>query len=128
MDFGRVGGMTGPSTVDEYIDAAPEAARSELRELRSVVRDADPAASEQIKYGMPTYEHDRHSLLNFAATKRHVAVYGLVHVDRTVPVELAPYLHERSTLRFELGEALPSGALAAAISDKVKTLASKSDR
>jgi len=119
--------MTTPSTVDDYIDAAPDAARSLLLELRRVVRDADPAGTERIKYGMPTYEHAGHSLLNFAAAKHHVAVYGLVHVDRSVPAELAPFLRERSTLRFAFGDPLPSDALAAAMRDKLQSLASIAD-
>ena len=111
--------MTTPETVDEYIATAAEAAQPMLRELRSLVHDVDPSTTEHIKYGMPTYEHRGHALLNFAAAKRHVAVYGLVHVDGSVPPELAPYLHERSTLQFRFGERLPSAALRAAIRDKL---------
>ena len=115
-------GMTTPSTVDEYIAMARETAQPTLRELRSLVRDADPDATERIKYGMPTYQHVGRPLLNFSAAKHHIAVYGLVHVDGRVPPELAPHLHERSTLRFRFGEPLPAAALAAAIRDRVRGL------
>jgi uncharacterized protein YdhG (YjbR/CyaY superfamily) len=119
-DAPTLAGMTTPPTVDEYIARAPEAAQPTLRELRTLVRAADPEATERIKYGMPTYEHGGQSLLNFSAAKRHVAVYGLVHVEGSVPPQLAPHLHERSTLRFGFGEPLPAAALRAAIEEKVK--------
>ena len=57
-----------------------------------------------------------------AAATHHVAVYGLVHGDAGVAAQLAPYLTHRSTLRFRLGQTLPTGALTKAIRQKAQDL------
>ena len=49
--------MPKPSTVYEYIDAAPPLGRALLTELRSLSREAVPDAVEQIKWGHPAYVH-----------------------------------------------------------------------
>ena len=51
-----------------------------------------------------------------------MGVYGLVHEDGDIPAELAPYLAERSTLRFRLDQPLPTSALAAALRRKAERL------
>jgi uncharacterized protein YdhG (YjbR/CyaY superfamily) len=106
------------TNVEVYIVAAPAAAQPLLREIRQLILDTVPSASEKISYGMPSYEAGGRSLVHFAAAKRHVGVYGLVHVDGDVPVDLAPYLDGRSTLRFRLDQPLPTSALAAALRRK----------
>jgi len=51
-----------------------------------------------------------------------VGVYGLVHVDADVPLDLAAYVDHRSTLRFRLDQPLPAAALAAALRRKAGRL------
>ena len=42
------------TSVAEYIQAAPSAARAKLREMRACVRAAAPGATESLKWRMPT--------------------------------------------------------------------------
>lgn len=114
--------MGRPASVDAYIEAAPSAAQSMLRELRQLIRAALPSATERISYGMPAYDFRGQRFVHFAAAKAHVGVYGLVHEDADIPPDLASYLVERSTLRFRFDEALPARALAAAIRRKAARL------
>jgi uncharacterized protein YdhG (YjbR/CyaY superfamily) len=72
--------MLKPSEVDAYIDAAPVAAQHLLREMRKLVAEADPSATERISYGMPTYDHGGQRLLHFSAAKSHIGVYGLASI------------------------------------------------
>jgi uncharacterized protein YdhG (YjbR/CyaY superfamily) len=46
-----------------------------LRELRAIIREAAPEATETISYGMPTYAQAGRRV-HFAAAKRHCALYG----------------------------------------------------
>jgi len=108
--------------VDGYIDAAPPAAQPMLRELRRIILAAAPEAAERLSYGMPFYEYRGRRLVYFSTNKRHVGVYGLVHVDGEVPEELAEYLDHRSTLRFRLDRSLPATALRAAVQQKAQAL------
>src|SRR4051794_32269917 len=56
------------ATVDEYIAAQPPDAQARLLELRAVVREAVPDATEVISYGMPTYTLSGRRV-HFAAAK-----------------------------------------------------------
>lgn len=114
--------MTTVIDVDSYIDAAPVDARAKLREVRHLILHTVPDVAEKIAYGMPSYELEGRRLVHFSAARRHVGIYGLVHVDGDVPPDLAPYLDHRSTLRFPLDAPLPSAALAAALRRKAATL------
>lgn len=95
-----------PRDVDEYIEAAPEAAQPMLHELRRLIRSAAPDAEEKISYGMPFYEyHGR--LVYFAAYKNHIGLYPLGRAKDMYADELKEYLSGRSTARFPIGRPLP---------------------
>lgn len=58
-------------TVDEYIANVEPALRPVVRELRDVVREAVPAATETVKWSQPTYE-DNGPFCYIKAFKNHV--------------------------------------------------------
>src|SRR5687767_3591440 len=55
-------------TVTAYIGKAPLPARSQLRELRALLKKVAPKAKETIKWGAPVFEENR-ILLAFKAHK-----------------------------------------------------------
>lgn len=114
--------MVAPIDVDSYIDHAPAAAQPMIRELRRLVFEAAPSATERISYGMPTYDLDGQRLLHFSAARRHVGVYALVHVGDAVPRPLAGNLDHQSTLRFGIGTPLPTAAIIEAIHRKIQAM------
>ena len=99
--------MAQSTDVESYIDGAPAAVQPAMRELRKLIFEAAPSATERISYGMPAYDHGGRHLLHFSAAKRHLCIYGLVHVDGSTPEQLAEYHGHRSTLRFRLDRPLP---------------------
>lgn len=106
-------------TVDEYIASVPADAQPMLRELRDIIRGEAPQATERISYGMPTFELHGH-LAHFAAYKRHIGLYGVVHEDGPLAREAAPYLESRSTLRLPLDKPLPVALIKKAVRERVK--------
>ena len=72
--------MTTIVTVDEYIGTQAGEAQPRLRELRAIIRAAEPQAIEVISYGMPMYKLDGRRV-HFGAAKRHCALYGSA-IDR----------------------------------------------
>jgi len=104
--------------VDAYIASAPEAVQPMLRELRAVIKEAAPEASERISYGMPDYE-DHGPLANFAGYKKHVGLYGVIHQDSEIAEEAKEYLESRSTLRFPVGRPLPVALIKKAVAARV---------
>jgi uncharacterized protein YdhG (YjbR/CyaY superfamily) len=59
---------TKPRTVSEYIEAAPQHARSHLLEIRSILKNVAPHATEALKWGKPVLEEGR-ILFSYAAYK-----------------------------------------------------------
>jgi uncharacterized protein YdhG (YjbR/CyaY superfamily) len=60
-----------PSNVDEYIQTAPPYTREKLQEIRSILRNAAPKATEMLKWGNPVYVENR-ILFSFSAYKNHM--------------------------------------------------------
>ena len=44
------------TTVDEYIDTFPEETKKNLQQIREIIKDSAPDATEGIGYGMPSYK------------------------------------------------------------------------
>ncbi len=96
----------GTREVQAYIAAAPPPARRTMRELRRVILEVVPEATEYISYRMPYYSlHGR--LIYFAAQRTHVGLYMLGGAQKKYAKELAPYRSGASTARFPLDEPLP---------------------
>ena len=59
-----------PTTIPEYIAAAPAAGRPHLRRIHAILRSVAPQASEVIKWGSPFFVEPRF-LFAFSAHKAH---------------------------------------------------------
>lgn len=60
----------GPTTIDEYIRAAPREGQPHLRRLYAILRSVAPEAEETIKWGTPFFVEPRY-LFSFSAHKAH---------------------------------------------------------
>jgi uncharacterized protein YdhG (YjbR/CyaY superfamily) len=99
------------ASVDEYIAGFPPGTRRLLVELRAIVRDVAPGATERISYDMPAFYLRGRSLIYFAGYEHHVGLYPVTGaVAEELEEELRPFRHGRSTVRFRLDRPLP-GAL-----------------
>jgi uncharacterized protein YdhG (YjbR/CyaY superfamily) len=68
-------GKDGPKRVDEYIAAAPEPARSRLKEMRAAIRSAVPAeAVEIISYQIPAFKTEK-VLVWYAGFSKHCSLF-----------------------------------------------------
>lgn len=63
-----------PKTVDEYIDLAPAACVKKLIELRTILKETVPNASEALKWGKPVFEEKR-ILFSYWGTKNHISFF-----------------------------------------------------
>ena len=106
------------SNIDEYIAAAPAGVRRILEDIRQVVIDQVPGATETIGYQMPAFRQCK-VFFYFAAFKHHIGVYPPVKGDRDLQKALLPYRGEKGNLKFPLGHPIPYdliGRVAAALS------------
>jgi uncharacterized protein YdhG (YjbR/CyaY superfamily) len=100
--------------VDDYVSAAPSAARPNLRRLRAAIREAAPDAVEGMSYGMPHYSFREESgfasrLCYFGLLKggKKIAFYTRPQFLEGSGEEVAPYLSTKSALRFPVDKPLP---------------------
>lgn len=61
---------TRPTTIAEYIEAAPADGQAHLRRLYEILRSVAPGAEETIKWGTPFFVEPRY-LFSFSAHKAH---------------------------------------------------------
>ena len=110
--FTRIRNMPAITTVDQYIQSFPPAARTMMKQLRQTIRATAPQAKEMISYRLPFYEYRspgyKGRMIYFGAFRTHVSVFV---VPRQVPAalkkQMATYQAGRSTLQFPLGSKLP---------------------
>jgi uncharacterized protein YdhG (YjbR/CyaY superfamily) len=95
-----------PTTIDEYIEAAPKQAHDKLRELRSILKEVAPDAKEQIKWGQPVFEEKR-ILFSFAAFKSHLNFMPTGSTLDAFTTELAGYKTGKGTIQFPYDKPLP---------------------
>jgi uncharacterized protein YdhG (YjbR/CyaY superfamily) len=94
-------------TVDEYIAAQPPERRGALHDLRRVVLEAVPDATESISYGMPTYRLPNGHPVYFAGWTHHVSLHDIPRLDPDLEREVGPYRSGKDTLKFANAERIP---------------------
>lgn len=112
-----------PASVDEYLAAVPEPARSALHSLRAVIRDAAPDATEQISYGMPSYKQGR-ALVSFAAFKHHCSLFGMSgDLFDELGQELRGWRTSKGTIQFTPERPLPDALVRKIIAARLGEIA-----
>jgi uncharacterized protein YdhG (YjbR/CyaY superfamily) len=95
-----------PTSISEYIDAAPKDARKKLREMRACIRLAAPGAKESLKWGMPAFSYHR-ILVTFAAFKHHIGFYPTPSAVEAFAKDLSKFATADASIRFPLEKPLP---------------------
>jgi uncharacterized protein YdhG (YjbR/CyaY superfamily) len=105
---GSAKGKGAPKNVDEYIAAAPEPARSRLKDMRAAIRSAVPAeAVEIISYQIPAFKLKR-VLVWYAAFSEHCSLFPTASVIEEFRDELAGFTTSKGTVQFSTDKALPT--------------------
>ena len=97
---------TRPKTVDEFIKAAPNEARSKLRQMRAAIRACAPGAVEGLKYGLPAFSYKR-ILVVYAAHSEHIGFYPTPSAVSAFKKELSKYKTAKGSIQFPLEKPLP---------------------
>ncbi len=93
-------------TTDEYIAQFPPDVRGILQNLRAVIKEAAPEATEKISYQMPTF-YLNGNLVHFAAYARHIGFYPAPSGIEAFKEELSPYKGAKGSVQFPLDKPLP---------------------
>ena len=66
-----------PQNIDEYISTQSDDVQIVLQNIRKLIKKVLPGAIETMSYGMPAFKLFGHTLLYFAAWKKHIGLYPL---------------------------------------------------
>jgi uncharacterized protein YdhG (YjbR/CyaY superfamily) len=95
-----------PTSITEYIHAAPKEAQKKLRGMRACIRPAAPGAKESLKWGMPAFSY-RRILVTFAAFEHHIGFYPTPSAVRAFAKDLTKFATAKGSIRFPLEKPLP---------------------
>ncbi|MNE92324.1 hypothetical protein D3C80_1900350 [compost metagenome] len=92
--------------MDEYIEQAAPEVRELLQEIRNVIHEAAPEATEKISYQMPTFDLYG-NLVHFAAFKKHIGFYPAPRGIEAFKEELSVYKGAKGSVQFPLDQPMP---------------------
>jgi len=101
-----------PKTVEEYLAAVPEPARSTLEKVRATIRSVvPPETTEVISYQMPTFRY-KGALFAYAAFSDHCSLFpmGSAAIEAFAD-ELKGYRTSKGTIHFPLDKPFPAPLL-----------------
>ena len=96
-----------PTTIAEYIAAAPEMARPYLEAMWQTCKQAAPGAEELINYGVPTLRLKKKNLVSFGAAKAHIGFYPTPAAIDAFKERLAAYKGAKGSVQFPYDQPLP---------------------
>ena len=108
-----------PTTITQYIAAAPAVARPKLRELRALLKRVAPKAKEGLKWGNPAFDDGR-ILFAFAAYKAHLNFMPTPAALKPFAKELAKYTTGKSSVQFPYDQPLPKALIRRIAAFRVK--------
>lgn len=93
-------------TIDAYISRYEEDIQAILQEMRRVIREEAPDATEKISYQMPTF-YLNGNLVHFAVQKNHIGFYPAPSGVAAFKEELTDYKTSKGAIQFPLMQPIP---------------------
>ena len=93
-------------SIDHYISNFPISTQIILQELRLIIRESAPAASEKISYQMPTF-YQNGNLIHFAAYERHIGFYPGPRAVQVFESEISNYKTSKGAIQFPIDQPIP---------------------
>ncbi|MHC4845607.1 MAG: iron chaperone [Planctomycetota bacterium] len=117
------------ATVAAYMKELPAERRAALARLRALIRKGAKGATEDMRYGMPTYTLDGEYLFAFAAQKNNYSFYCCyTDVLKKHKKRLGKLDCGKSCVRFRKPEDLDLDVVADMVSDSVKAVTKKAGK
>ena len=108
-----------PTTITEYVNAAPVGARQKLREMRACIRASAPGATESLKWGMPAFSL-RRILVTYAAHTHHIGFYPTPSAVKAFASDLSKYHTAKGSIQFPLDKPLPLALIRRIVAFRVR--------
>lgn len=98
------------TTIDEYIFGFDQAKQEILENIRKIIHEAVPQATETINYKMPTFRLNG-NVIHFAMFKNHVGIYPGAETIEYFQNDLTDYKTSKGAIQLPLDTALPKELL-----------------
>jgi len=95
-----------PTTIAEYIQAAPRAGQPHLRKVYGILKSVAPKAEETIKWGTPFFVEPRF-LFAFSAHKAHLSFAPMAAAMQAFRKELKTLQTTKNFLKIPYDEPVP---------------------
>jgi len=99
-----------PTTIAEYIRAAPREAQPHLRRVHAILKGVAPKATETIKWGTPFFIEPRF-LFAFSAYKTHLSFAPMASAMQAFRKELEKYETTKNFLKIPYDEPVPEALI-----------------
>ncbi len=99
-------GSTKFSTIDEYQASFPVEIQKILHQIREVIKQTVPQATETISYNMPCFKQYK-NLVYYAANKNHIGFYPTPSPLIAFKDELDQFKTSKGAIQFPLDKPLP---------------------
>lgn len=110
-----------PHNIDEYIALFSDDTQKLLKEVRSAVKKAAPAAEETISYGMPTFTLKGKYLVYFSAYKKHIGFYPVPTDNPAFEKDFSGYKTSgKGAIQFPLDKPMPLGLITKLVKFRIK--------
>ena len=112
------------TTVDEYINQFPEDVQLILNNIRQIIHEEAPEATEKISYQMPTFVYHG-NLVHFAGYKNHIGFYPTPSGITAFQKEIEEYKNAKGSVQFPHNQPFPISIIKRIIKYRVAELTSK---
>jgi uncharacterized protein YdhG (YjbR/CyaY superfamily) len=119
--------MKKPENFNEYQLAFPKEVQHLLKQVRTTIKTAAPAAEEVISYGMPAFKLNG-MLVYFAAFKNHIGFYPAPTGTEAFKKELAKYKTGKGSVQFPFDQPLPLNLITKIVKFRMKENLRKSSK
>jgi uncharacterized protein YdhG (YjbR/CyaY superfamily) len=116
------------TTIDEYIAEFPPETQARLEEVRALVRELVPEATETIAYAIPTFDLAGTHLVHFAAFAHHIGLYPTPSGMTAFADELAAYKSGKGSAQLPLDQPLPTDLIRRIVEFRVAEVTAKASR
>jgi uncharacterized protein YdhG (YjbR/CyaY superfamily) len=117
-----------PNTVEEYLAAVPEPARSTLNKVRATIRSVVPAeTTELISYRIPAFKY-KGMIVWYAAFSDHCSLFPTASVIEKFKEELKDYRVSTGTIHFPTNKPLPAALLKKMVKARLAEIEGKKRR
>ena len=108
-----------PTTIAEYIRAAPPALQPRLKKMHETIHAAAPGAEEALKWSMPAYSYQK-ILVTFAYFKNHIGFFPMPSAVKAFAKDLANYNFSKGSIQLPHDKPLPLPLIRKIVKFRVK--------